>query len=334
MIPTAGPVEDLRDAFPDAALDFLVGERAAPLLDGHPLVAERIVYDRAHPVRMARLVRSRRYDWVIDVQSNPRTAVLTRLSGAPVRAGWAIGPWAWVYTHTLSRRGRETEYVVRERQRLLEMLGVRVGAPRTRLVVSAEERARAEAELHARGAPAGAPRVALVVSVTERVREWPVERFAELAELLGREGVAAVALQNPGDEAKVARLTALAPGVVVVPTPDLRLLLGVLASCRVLVSGDTGPAHMATALGVPRVTIYGPTNPAAWNPGLPTTPVVRDETAVLLRTRDWGGASDRPGLTGVGAGEVLARVRELLAGAPGQAATAARRAEHDTRVRT
>jgi ADP-heptose:LPS heptosyltransferase len=340
VILSAGLLEDLRRAFPAAQLDFLVGARAAPLLDGHPLIAERIVYDREHPLRMARAVRARRYDWVIDVQGNPRTAMLTRFSGAPVRAGWAIGPWQWVYTHTLSRTGRPTEYVLRERQRLLEMLGIRVGAPRTRLAVTADERARAERELRAAGAPPDPPRVALVLSVTEPVREWPVERFAELAEALARQGLAPVALLNPGDEAKVARLRALAPSVAVVPTPDLRLLLGAIAASRVLVSGDSGPAHMATALGVPRVTIYGPTNPAAWNPGLPTTPIVRDETMPVMRTKDWGSAADSPGLTGVASAAVLARVRELLAEPPPSAVPddavgpAGVGLEHDTRVRT
>ncbi|HEU4564739.1 MAG TPA: glycosyltransferase family 9 protein, partial [Gemmatimonadaceae bacterium] len=209
VVLTAGLLEDLRAALPDAELDFLVGKAAAPLLARHPLIATRIVYDAERALHMARVVRARRYDWVIDVQSSPRTAMLARLSGAPVRAGWGIGFWAWVYTHVLPRSGRAPEYVVRERQRFLEMLGVPVGAPRTRLALTPEERDAGEALLRAAGVPEGRARVALVLSAANRVREWPVERFAELATALLAEGAAPVALENPGDEARVARLRAL-----------------------------------------------------------------------------------------------------------------------------
>lgn len=314
VVLTAGLLEDLRAALPDAELDFLVGRAAAPLLEHHPLIGTRIVYDPDRALLMARLVRARRYDWVIDVQSSPRTAMLARLSGARVRAGWGIGFWAWVYTHVLPRSGRPTEYVVRERQRFLELLGVPVGAPRTRLALTAKERDGAERRLRAAGAPEERPRVALVLSAANRVREWPAERFAELAAALLAEGAVPVALENPGDEGRVARLRALEPRVPAVRTHDLRTHLAALAACAVLVSADTGPAHMATALGVPRVTIYGPTNPVAWNPDIPAARWVRDPARQLMTTRQRTAAGeDDPGITGVAAAEVLALVRELLA---------------------
>ncbi|HEU4564830.1 MAG TPA: glycosyltransferase family 9 protein, partial [Gemmatimonadaceae bacterium] len=97
-------------------------------------------------------------------------------------------------------------------------------------------------------------------------------------------------------------------------THDLRSHLAALAACSLLVSADTGPAHMATALGVPRVTIYGPTNPIAWNPGIPTARWVRDPARRLMTTKERTAADDGdPGITGVAAADVLARVRELLA---------------------
>ena len=77
VVLTTALLEDLRRAFPDATVDFLIGDRAAPLLEHHPLVSERLIYDRAHPARTWRAVRARRYDWFIDPQSSPRTAPLT-----------------------------------------------------------------------------------------------------------------------------------------------------------------------------------------------------------------------------------------------------------------
>jgi ADP-heptose:LPS heptosyltransferase len=98
----------------------------------------------------------------------------------------------------------------------------------------------------------------------------------------------------------------------VVRTFDLRLLLAAIASCDLLVSGDTGPGHMATALGIPRVTLYGPTDPRQWNPGLPTTPILIDEAVAVMRARDRRKAVNHPGLLGISVEDVLRQVHRLL----------------------
>ncbi|MDQ6888138.1 MAG: glycosyltransferase family 9 protein [Gemmatimonadota bacterium] len=264
-------LDDLHAAFPSARTDFLVGRAAAPLLEGLSLGGERIVYDRDRPWAMARRIRERCYDWIVDVQSNPRTAMLSRLSGAPIRVGWQVRGWAWVYTHLLSRTGRPIEYVVRERRRLLELLGVPPLDTRPRLMLTAAERAAGEERLRVAGALPGVARVGLVLSSGEPTREWRVEGFATVADSIAAAGLKPIIFQNPGDDEKVARLRSLSSAGIVAAIPDLREFLGALSSCRALVSGDTGPAHMAAALGVPTVTIYGSQSAVAWNPGLPTS---------------------------------------------------------------
>lgn len=311
VILATGILEDLRRAFPDAALDFLTGEVSARVLQHHPLIDELMVYDRAHHWREAMRLRRRRYDWVIDGQGSPTTSRLAWLTGAHVRVGWAVRVWRHWYTHTVPRSGLEMVYVVRERQRFLEMLGVPIGPPRTRLAVLPSELAAAEHALLSAGV-GPSPRVALVLSVSEPIREWPAERYAELAKRLLGSGVSPVLLENPGDAGKVERFRAAAPDVPVVQTFDPRLLLGALASCDALVSGDTGPAHMATALGVPRLTLYGPTDPVQWNPALPTTPRLVDPAFRVMTARERGRAGAHPGLTGIAVDDVYDEVLRLL----------------------
>jgi ADP-heptose:LPS heptosyltransferase len=312
VILAAGILDDLRRAYPRARLDFLTSSLSAPLLRLHPLIDELLVYDRAHPWKETRRIRARRYDWIIDGQGSPTTARLARLSGAPVRAGWGVRLWSRLYTHVLPRTGLPTVYVVRERQRFLEMLGVPFGEPRTRLVVSPDELLAAERTLRDAGVPPDVPRVALVLSVSEPIREWPAERFGELAHAIRDAGAAPVLLENPGDASKLSRFRRVAPDVPVVNVLDLRRLLGAIARCDVLVSGDTGPAHMATALGVPRVTLYGPTDPAQWNPHLPTTEILVDEAVAVMRARHRRRQTDHPGLVGISVGDVFAAVRRQL----------------------
>ena len=266
VVLTTALLEDLRRALPDAPVDFLIGDRAAPLLEHHPLVDERLIYDRAHPTRTWRAVRARRYDWIIDPQSSPRTAPVAIISGAPVRAGFGVRGWGWVYTHRLARAGRPVEYVARERQRLLEMLGVPIARPRTQLVLTNEERAAGGSRLEAQGLGRTAAIVALVLSSGEAKKEWPVGHFAALATALAGEGLQPVLLETPGDAEKIARVRAASRALPHLSLPGLRDFMGTIAACDVLVSADTGPAHMATALEVPRVTIFGPEPPAAWAP--------------------------------------------------------------------
>lgn len=285
VVLTTALLEDLRRAFPNTPVDVLVGDRAAPLLEHHPLVRERLVYDREHPTRTWRTVRRHGYDWIVDPQSSPRTAPLALVSKAPVRAGFAVRGWGWVYTHRLARAGRPVEYVARERQRLLEMLGVTVGPTRTSLALTAHERAAGRALLASHGVRAFAPAVALVLSSGEPTREWPSARFAALADTLAGAGIQPVLFEMPGDAAKVARAADASRAFVRITVPQLRDFMGALAACDVLVSGDTGPAHIATALRVPRATVYGPEPPAAWAPANdPSVIALRAESARDLGT--------------------------------------------------
>ena len=272
VVLTTALLEDLHRAFPHTPVDFLVGDRAAPLLQHHPLIRERVIYDRAHPTRTWRAVRGRRYDWIVDPQSSPRTAPLALVSAAPVRAGFGVRGWGWVYTHRLPRAGRPVEYVPRERQRLLEMLGVSVGPPRTSLALAADERAAGPAMLAAAGVDPGAPRVACVLSAGESAKEWPPAHFAALADLCASERIQVVVFEMPGDADKASRAAEASRQFLSIPVPGLRDFMSGVSACDVLVSADTGPAHIATALRVPRVTIFGPEPPAAWAP--PNDPAV------------------------------------------------------------
>jgi ADP-heptose:LPS heptosyltransferase len=314
VVLTTALLEDLGRAFPDTPVDFLVGDRAAPLLEHHPLIHERLVYERDHATRMWRTVRARRYDWIVDLQSSPRTAPLALVSGAPVRAGFAVRGWGWVYTHRLARAGRAIEYVARERQRMLEMLGVPIARTRTSLALTEKERAAGRERLAAHGVGHGAAVAALVLSAGEREKEWPPEHFAILADALARDGVQPVLFEMPGDAAKVARACAGSRALVPMAVPALRDFMSVLAASDVLVSADTGPAHIATALHVPRVTIFGPEPPAAWAPADdPLVIALRVESARALETVPKTDPRASTLTAKVTPDEVLDAVRTLLA---------------------
>jgi ADP-heptose:LPS heptosyltransferase len=160
---------------------------------------------------------------------------------------------------------------------------VRIGRTRTTLVLTAEERASGRRLLESHGVVASRPKVGLVISTADVTREWPIDHFAVLTQALSGEGLQPVVFEMPGDAAKIARIREALPSIIQIPVPAIRDFMAAVAASDVLISADTGPAHIATALGTPRVTIYGPQLPAAWAPSDdPSVIALRAESARTL----------------------------------------------------
>jgi ADP-heptose:LPS heptosyltransferase len=154
-------------------------------------------------------------------------------------------------------------------------------------------------------------------------RDWPIERFATLANALLDRGVVPIVLAAGTPASVAGKLRALCPRAILVPALDndrdreMRRFLGVLASCDVLLSGDTGPAHMADALDVPRVTLYGPTTPDNYAPGLATTVALRTPgPAVRIRDENRLHREGHDFFSGVTVDMVLNAILALLDSAP------------------
>jgi len=322
VVLTTALLDDLHRVLPEAQIDMLVGRHAAPLVAGHPLLRFRIVLEDRGTLGTARLVRASGYDAVFDIQGSMRTAMITRASGAPLRVGWKVRGAPLAYTHALARGGAP-EYVVRRRRRLLELAGIPVSGTLPRITLAPHERLQGEADLRSAGAPPAGPRVALALVTSSPARDWPIERFATLANALLDRGVTPIVLAAGTPSSIAGKLRALCPRAILVPALDndrdreMRRFLGVLASCDVLLSGDTGPAHMADALDVPRVTLYGPTTPDNYAPGLATTVALRTPgPAVRIRDENRLHREGHDFFSGVTVDMVLNAILTLLDSAP------------------
>lgn len=320
-------LDDLHRALPESKIDMLVGRHAAPLVANHPLINTRIVLEDRGTLGTVRLVRASGYDAVFDIQGSMRTAMITRASGAPLRVGWKVRAAPLAYSHALARGGAP-EYVVRRRRRLLELAGIPIGDSLPRITLTAHERLQGEADLRSAGAPPSGQRVAFALVTSSPARDWPVERFAALANALLDRGIATIVLTAGTPPAIVGRLRAHCPRAILVPALDhdrdreMRRFLGVLAACDVLLSGDTGPAHMADALGVPRVTLYGPTTPDNYAPGLATTIALRTPgPAVRIRDENRLHREGHDFFSGVTVDMVMEAILTLLDRAPSRATT-------------
>ena len=152
--------------------------------------------------------------------------------------------------------------------------------PRTGLAVSAERREAARELLRSRGVRLDRPVVALCPgSTNSRAKRWPAARFAAVADLLAERAGAQVLLVGSREEVEVseevARLARRTP-VVLTGQTDLARTVAVLGVVDLLVTNDTGPAHIAAALARPVVVIFGPTDPSTTRPFSPLAELVRE----------------------------------------------------------
>jgi ADP-heptose:LPS heptosyltransferase len=292
ILVTTPVVGALREAFPDAVIDFLVEPMGEPVLRGLPGLNETIVFRKGNFFRLLADIRRRRYDWVVDFLNTPRSAQVTLASGAPVRAGFQTPFWGFVYNRRVPR-STEIKYVVEQKFDLLRALGL---SPRPALPILALSAADAEGvESWWTEGPARFPvRIGLAPAHRHPVRQWPEEKWAALIPaLLSRSDRAIVLFGGPGEEPLLDRLAAPHAGrVFVAPVGPWRRAPALMSRCGVLVSNCSGSMHAAVAAGVPTVTIYGPSVAENWNPRRPPHRLVRAEGLSCLgccrNTCPWG----------------------------------------------
>jgi lipopolysaccharide heptosyltransferase I len=337
----------LRERWPEATLGWLAEPGGAPLLEGHPLLDRlHVVPRRAWRENKWRALRgpyldllaelrAMRYDVAIEAQGLLKSALWGRLAGIPRRIGFA-GPEAREGTGLLAtdrvRPPAAARHVVERNLALLAPLGI--ARPETiRFPVHLPEAAR-ERAAQILGDPAdAAPLAVLNPGAGWATKIWPVQRMGELARRLRDELGCRVALAwGPGEEELVRGVLAgagvngpvdfasetLPPGPGIAPLPPTRFMeLGaVLARARLFVGGDTGPTHLAAALGVPAVSMMGPLDARRNGPFGPHCVTIQHaipRPAPFWRNhRRW--CDPRTDLNKVGVEEVLAACRKMLAG--------------------
>ncbi len=151
----------------------------------------------------------------------------------------------------------------------------------------------------------------------QQSRRWPAERWAEVARRIAAAGEHVVLTGSPAEESLargIARAAGLPPDRVLAGTTDLLSLAALIAHARLLVSPDTGVAHLATALGTPSVVLFGPTPPALWGP-----PVDRPRHRTLWAGRTGDNFAETPdrGLLEISIDQVVAEALDALSGGRG-----------------
>src|SRR5687767_12430410 len=263
----------LRRRWPDAHVAWVVGGAFASLLEGHPQLDEVIRFERgrfargwrdpgaaAGLFRFDRDLRRGAFDLVIDLQGLFRSGWMTMRTRAPVRVGYSNARELahLFYTHRVPVDSPD-QHAVDRYLNLCEALGCgREPVEFSFHVTEQDRRHVAEILGHDR------PFAVLLPGTNWPTKRWPVEHFAALVgPLRERFGLDSIAAGGPGD----AELARRIPGAFdLTGKTNLRQLVALLERAAVVVANDSGPMHIAAALGRPLVTPYGPTSPVRTGP--------------------------------------------------------------------
>jgi len=289
VVNTLPALAALRGARPEAHLVWVVETASAGLLEGHPLLDDLIVVNRKewegslfrpHRLpgvagevrRLAQRLREARLDLVIDFQGNLRSATVAWMTRAPLRVGLGRGHGKEL-SHLLANVRIELPpgplHRVERALAILEALGLEVADSRP--VVPVTERDRARVDDFLRGAGMANGPFAVVHPGTSRFgryKQWPLARWAEVAGRLHAErGLRVVVTHGPGETEAAQAVAESAGGAgVVAPALALRELGELCRRCHLFLSADTGPMHLASAVGAPVVALFGPKDPRFYGP--------------------------------------------------------------------
>ncbi len=330
IIHTLPAAAALRSAFPHAAIGWLVEERWAELLCSlrYPRFgkrsSQRPLIDRVHSVNTAEWRRSLfslstwqqiasglselrgvKYDAAIDFQGAVRSALLARWSGAPTVYGSAQpreNAASMFYSRQVIVSGT---HVVEQAQSLAHAVTTQSISDSTvdfPFDSDAEQKVKpllaemSDFAILSPGAGWGA-------------KQWPADRYGAVARELANDGVCSVVNYGPGEQELAAAVERASGGAARKVQCSVAELIALTRHTRLFIGGDTGPLHLAAALKIPVVAIFGPTNPARNGPFGTASVVLRSPSSVTnhARLRD-----PEQGLLEISPEDVVAAARRLL----------------------
>ena len=331
-------VSALRQALPNAEIGWVIEERWSELLSakgyplGGPVSEQRPLTSQVHHVRTKEWkrnlsapskwfatwqdlleslneMRKIQYDAVLDLQGSIRSAVIARWSGAKAVVGSAEpreGPARLFYSKKMKRSG--THVIEQNLAIVKQWTGQNI--PVLDAVLPRDPAAEAWCDQYCAEQGAG-KFVLLNPGAGWGAKQWPAERYGQVARELAGDGFGVLVNYGPGEET-LARLVASSSGGAARPVQcSLGELIALTRWAQLFIGGDTGPLHLAAALKIPVVAIFGPTDPARNGPYGTRSVVLRNPESATSHKRR---TETEPGMFHITKDQVLAAAHSLLSG--------------------
>lgn len=262
-------LNNLQKDFPDASIDFLTEPPSKVALEYIPAIHEILLFDKKEPCNSMKLiwrVMKRQYDLVIDMYSNPRTALVTYLSGARYRAGFPYRGREYAY-NLKGPVDRGTYHAAQLHLELLREIGLTSNDATLHFGISQNDSTFADAffrETFAQGQSV----IALSPSGGWESKKCDVSKFVEIGNaLFEKYKCKLLVVWGPSDLKDAQDICAgISTDVALAPPSSIREMAALMKKCKFVVANDSGPMHIATAVQVPVLSLHGPTNPKLQGP--------------------------------------------------------------------
>jgi len=314
IVPAMGAV---RKAFPHCEMVLVGNPAVAELFAGHPFCDRILIWDRKHAnkgltglLRFSMNLRRECFDLAILFQNAIEAAIMAWLARIPNRIGYRTDGRGMLLTHgvPVGRRERRLHHVDYYLH-MINRAGIKNDPGRLSLYCTKEEMMWAREKL--------ADRTWVAVNAGAAygsAKRWLPDRFAVTADKLFKEfGTHLLLLGGPGEILIGSHISRLmhAPHLNLIGKTSIRQLMALLSHCRLLLTNDSGPMHIAAAMGTPVVALFGPTDPTTTSPVGSLSRILRHETdcaPCLMRHCP----TDHRCMTAISVEEVVEGARSLL----------------------
>jgi heptosyltransferase-2 len=308
----------IRARFPGAEITLLVRPWVAGLFSSAPYIDK--VWTENKPaslgswIRITRDIRKREFDLSLLLPNSFESALMMFIGGVRQRVGYATDGRGWMLTEAVPKMTGQ-QHQIQYYLNLTKVLSAATDPPSIRIEATPSERDTARQLLAAEGIPAGTPFLVLNPGAAYgSAKRWHQDRFAGAAGNLASKLGLNVAIIGSEAERAIAnqvceRMTR--PTAVLNGRTSLETLIGVLAESSLMITNDSGPMHIAAALGIPTVAIFGPTDETNTGPYGPHTRIVKHPvecSPCLLRECP----IDHRCMNGVSVEDVCRAARELM----------------------
>jgi heptosyltransferase-1 len=276
-------LDALYRCFPGAAIHWLVAKGFEGILEGHPMINRLWIVRKDEWKRITRLgstiselrelfrnLRGERFDCAIDLQGLFRSGLIAKATGARMRVGFAEAREGSVVFYTHKVAGGRDIHAVDRYLKIPSFLGCGTDEVRFPMIPCRVAPGNA--------LPAEVEYAVMAPGARKPANRWPARSFGELA---ARLPLKTVVVGSKGDRSLAAEVVKASEGkaVSIAGETGFKELIGVIGNARLLVSNDTGPMHVAAALGVPVFALFGPANPARTGPYGGGHTVIRKEVS-------------------------------------------------------
>ena len=316
IVLTTPAIRAVRAHFPDAYIAMLVAKQSAEILRENPHLDEIITFDRLakdkdtrEMLRIIRHLRERKFTMAIDFQRKFRTEMLMYFSGATECIG--KGRLCAVRVHEQGNKHATAHYFD-----MLHAAGIPAEDQRLELFLSESERLDAAQRFDAAGVNDGGLKVGLFPGAGWKLREWMPDRFAAIGDRLVEHFNANVLIFGGPKEAELVQTVAnlmKAPAVPFAGNLQVRQLVACLEKCDLFLTNDTGPMHIAAAVGTPTVSLFGPGNHIRFQPLGTLHQTIRHAVPCSPCKQFTDKCKDNICMKGIGVDEVWQSVSRVLA---------------------